>query len=113
MWGDSGIMLTSGSNEQPVIVKAADGNYYLQAGTIIYRINQNGERLNQFSSTILGQPVPDPEGGIVLSGSANWSINGFTLVSQRKDSLGNNLWQEPYVEIADSLYINTVINDSR
>ena len=29
------------------------------------------------------------------------------LVAQRKDSLGNNLWQEPYVEIADSLYINT------
>ncbi len=26
------------------------------------------------------------------------------LVAQRKDSLGNNLWQEPYVEIADSLY---------
>ncbi|MFN3695367.1 MAG: hypothetical protein ACK4UV_10195 [Ignavibacterium sp.] len=28
------------------------------------------------------------------------------LVAQRKDSLGNNLWQEPYVEIADQ-FINS------
>ncbi|MCZ7612687.1 MAG: T9SS type A sorting domain-containing protein [Ignavibacteriaceae bacterium] len=32
------------------------------------------------------------------------------LVAQRKDSLGNNLWQEPYVEIADSLHINTMLS---
>ncbi|MBK9099334.1 MAG: T9SS type A sorting domain-containing protein [bacterium] len=103
VWGDSGIMLTSGSNEQPIVIKAADGNYYLQAGTIIYRINQNGEILKQFSSTILGQPVPDPEGGVVVSGLV-WTGMIPKLVAQRKDSLGNNLWQEPYVVIADSLY---------
>jgi hypothetical protein len=107
--GDNGITLnTGGSNAQPIIVKAADGNYYLQAGTIIYRINQNGDILNQFSSTILGQPVPDPEGGVVVSGSIG-NIFNRKLVSQRKDSLGNDLWQEPYVEIADSLYINSPI----
>ena len=49
--------------------------------------------------------VSDPEGGIVLSGRV-WTGMIPKLVAQRKDSLGNNLWQEPYVEIADSLYIN-------
>jgi hypothetical protein len=47
---------------------------------------------------------PDNEGGIVLSGKV-WTGMIPKLVAQRKDSLGNNLWQEPYVEIADSLYI--------
>jgi hypothetical protein len=109
MWGDSGLMLTSGSNEQPIIVNAADGNYYLQAATIIYRINQNGEILNQFSSTTFGQPVPDPEGGVVVS-SRVWTGMIVKLVAQRKDALGNNLWPEPYVEIADSLDIGTSLN---
>ncbi|HSW54643.1 MAG TPA: T9SS type A sorting domain-containing protein [Ignavibacteriaceae bacterium] len=107
LWGDNGITLnTGGSNSQPIVIKAADGNYYLQAGTIIYRINQNGEILNQFSSTILGQPVPDPDGGVVVSGFIG-NIYNRKLVSHRKDLLGNNLWQEPYVEIADSLHTNT------
>lgn len=110
LWGDNGITLnTGGSNAQPIVINAADGNYYLQAGTIVYRINQNGEILNQFSSTILGQPVPDPEGGVVVSGFIG-NIYNRKLVSQRKDSLGNNLWQEPYVEIADSLHINTMLS---
>jgi hypothetical protein len=104
LWGDNGITLnTGGSNAQPIIVKASDGNYYLQAGTIIYRINQSGGILNQFSSTILGQPVSDPEGGVMVSGLV-WTGMIPKLVAQRKDSLGNDLWQEPYVEIADSLY---------
>ncbi|MFN3873099.1 MAG: T9SS type A sorting domain-containing protein [Ignavibacterium sp.] len=110
LWGDNGITLnTGGANAQPIIVNAADGNYYLQAGTIIYRINQNGEILNQFSSTILGQPVPDLEGGIVLSGRV-WTGMIPKLVAQREDSLDNNLWQEPFVEIADSLYLNTSLS---
>lgn len=110
LWGDKGITLnTGGSNSQPIVIKAADGNYYLQAGTIIYRINQNGGILNQFSSTTLGQPVPDPEGGVVVSGRV-WNGMIPKLVAQRKDSLGNNLWQEPYVEIADSLYLNTSLS---
>ena len=103
LWGNNGKTLnTGGSNSLPILVKASDGNYYLQAGTITYRLNQYGEIQNQFSSTILGQPVADPEGGIVLSGIVG-SITNRRLVAQRKDSLGNNLWQEPYVEIADSV----------
>jgi len=40
---------------------------------------------------------------VVLSGIV-WTGIIPKLVAQRKDSLGNNLWQEPYVEVADSLY---------
>jgi hypothetical protein len=46
---------------------------------------------------------------LTLSGRVG-NINNRRLVAQRKDSLGNNLWQEPYVEIADSLFINTLLN---
>jgi hypothetical protein len=110
LWGNNGTTLnTGGANSQPIVIKTTDGNYYLQAGTIIYRINKNGEILNQFSSTILGQPVSDQEGGVVVSGFTG-NIYNRKLVSQRKDTLGNNLWDEPYVEIADSLYINSQLN---
>ena len=111
LWGDSGKVLgiSSYSGTKPIVIRASDGNHYVQVYPDIFRINQNGEILNQYSTTF-GLSVADPEGGIILTGSANWSINGFTLVSQRKDSLGNNLWQEPYVEIADSLDINTILN---
>jgi len=109
VWGDSGIVLAStGTNSSTV--RASDGGYYVQINTNLFRIRLNGEIIWQDSATTLGYPLPDPEGGIVLSGSANWSINGYTLIAQRKDSLGNNLWQEPYVEIADSLDINTLLN---
>ncbi|HSW56609.1 MAG TPA: T9SS type A sorting domain-containing protein [Ignavibacteriaceae bacterium] len=105
-WGDTGIFLENSTDTQPAsIVRASNGNYYIQTSTI-YRINQNGQIINQYYGNMLGQPVADPEGGIVLSGRVG-SINNIRLVAQRKDSLGNNLWQEPYVEIADSLYINT------
>ncbi|MCZ7614443.1 MAG: hypothetical protein M5T52_13140 [Ignavibacteriaceae bacterium] len=48
-------------------------------------------------------------GGIIVSGKV-WNGMIPKLVAQRKDSLGNNLWQEPYVEVADSLYINTSLS---
>jgi len=71
----------------------------------VFRINENGEIINQYSTT-LWNIIPDPDGGIVLSGTMG-NISNLRLVTQRKDSLGNNLWQEPYVEIADSLDIGT------
>ncbi len=103
VWSDTGIYLGNNINSNPsIIIRASDGNYYVQVSTTIYRVNQNGEILNQYYSPTLGQPVPDPEGGLVLSGIVG-NINNRRLVAQRKDSLGNNLWQDPYVEIADSL----------
>lgn len=108
-WSDSGIFIVnSGSSEPASIVKSIDGNYYVQYSNI-YRINQYGQILNQYYGNMLGQPVPDSEGGIILSGMV-WTGMIPKLVAQRKDSLGNNLWQEPYIEIADSLDINTLLN---
>jgi hypothetical protein len=103
VWSDTGIFLENSIyNDAAGIVRASDGNYYVQTNTI-YRINQNGQIVNQYYGNMLGQPVPDPEGGVVLSGVV-WTGMIPKLVAQRKDPLGNNLWQEPYVEIADSLY---------
>ena len=105
-WGNSGIFLENTVNSDPArIVRASDGKYYIQASNNVFRINQHGEIINQYYAT-LSQMVTDSEGGIVLSGRV-WTGMIPKLVAQRKDSLGNNLWQEPYVEIADSLYINT------
>ncbi len=102
VWGDSGRILGTSAYTGWSIIRAADGNYYVETGEYIYRIRQNGDIVRRDSIT-LGYIVADPEGGIVLSGITG-NINNRILVAQRKDSLGNNLWQEPYVEIADSLY---------
>ena len=102
VWSNSGIYIQSNYNYSPPnLVRASDGNYYLQISTILYRISHNGQIIRKDSVT-LGYPVADPEGGVVLSGRVG-TINNRRLVAQRKDSIGNNLWQEPYVEIADSL----------
>ena len=106
LWGDNGIMLgTSAYNSHPRIIRATDGNYYVETGEYIYRIRDNGEIVRRDSVT-LGYIVPAPDGGMILSGRV-WTGMIPKLVAQRKDTLGNNLWQEPYVEIADSLDINT------
>ncbi|NWG29478.1 MAG: T9SS type A sorting domain-containing protein [Ignavibacteriaceae bacterium] len=106
MWGDSGIVAgINGYYDPPRLIRASDGNYYLEIREFIYKINSGGN-IVRVDSVSLGYIVPDPEGGIVLSGRV-WTGMIPKLVAQRKDSLGNNLWQEPYVEIADSLYINT------
>ena len=106
VWGDSGTVIGNGQSSS--IVRASDGNYYVLISSNMYRINQNGQIINQYNS-IFGQLVPDLDGGVVL-GYRVWTGQIPSLVAQRKDSLGNNLWQEPYVEIADSLDINTNIN---
>ena len=109
VWSDSGIYIQSNTNyAKPRLIRASDGNYYIQIEQTIRRIGPSGEILNQFNST-LGQMVADPDGGIVLSNKV-WTGMIPKLVTQRKDTLGNNLWQEPYVEISDSLFINSEWN---
>lgn len=107
LWSDSGKVLgiSNFSGTDPRVIRAADGNYYVETGEYIYRIRHNGEILRR-DSVSLGAPVPDPDGGIVISNKI-WTGMIPKFVAQRKDSLGNNLWQEPYVEIADSLHTNT------
>ncbi len=104
VWSETGFFLIN-TGTSINIIRASDGNYYVQVNRSLYRISGNGEIIRRDSVT-LGNMIPVPAGGLVLSGKTG-SINDIKLVAQRKDSLGNNLWQEPYVEIADSLYINT------
>lgn len=107
MWGDSGIVLGTNGYYDPVeIVRTTNNKYVANAERNVYRyIDGNGNIYNTINVT-LGYIIPDDGGGIVLSGRV-WSGMIPNLVTQRKDSLGNDLWQEPYVEIADSLDINT------
>ncbi|HQI42300.1 MAG: hypothetical protein B6D44_09765 [Ignavibacteriales bacterium UTCHB2] len=103
VWSDSGLYIMSDYNyDSPSLVRASDGNYYVQIRRNLYRIREDGEIIRRDSVT-LGSPIPDPQGGIILSGGVG-SINNGRFVTQRQDSLGNNLWQEPYIEVADSLY---------
>jgi hypothetical protein len=109
LWSDTGIYIQKDINWSPAsIVRASDGNYYVQIRRNLYRIRQNGDIARQDSTTLV-VIVPDTEGGIVQSGITG-NTNNRKLVAQRKDSLGNNLWLEPYVEIADSLDINAHLN---
>jgi hypothetical protein len=107
VWGDTGIVLAS-TGTSLRIIRASDGKYYVQVDTDVFRINQNGEIINQYSTT-LWNIIPDQDLGVVLGGTVG-NISNLRLVTQRKDSLGNNLWQEPYVEIADSLHINSQLS---
>ena len=48
VWSDTGIFLENRTDSQPAsIVRASDGNYYIQTSTI-YRIDQNGQIINQY-----------------------------------------------------------------
>lgn len=109
VWGSTGIFLENNIYSNPAgIVRASDGNYYVLIRENLYRISSGGEIIRS-ESGMPGYIVPDEEGGIVLS-SKVWTGMIPMLVAQRKDSLGNDLWQEPYVEIADSLDINTQLS---
>ena len=103
VWSDSGLYIQSDYNSTPPrLIRASDGNYYVQIRYNLYRISKNGDIVLQDSNT-LTNIVPDSEGGVVQSGMTG-NINNRKLVAQRQDSLGNKLWQEPYIEIDDSLY---------
>lgn len=108
VWGDSGKVIGTSAYTGMRIISASDNNYYVETGEYIYRIRQNGEIVRR-DSIDLGYPVAEPYGGVVLSGRVG-NINNRKLVAQRKDSVGNNIWQEPYVEIADSLDIGTSLS---
>ncbi len=109
VWSDSGKVIgVDESFHKPELVRASDGTYYVKIWEFLYKINSNGEIVRK-DSTTLSYITPDSEGGIILSGR-EWAGLISKLVAQRIDSLGNHLWPGPYVEIADSLYINTQIN---
>lgn len=112
MWGDSGIVAgINGWYDPALIVRTKSNKYVVSAerNTIKY-FDENGNAFyNDSLDFWLFNIISDEIGGIVLSGKV-WNGMIPKLVAQRRDSLGNNLWQEPYVEIADSLYINSSLS---
>lgn len=112
MWGDSGIVAGINGWYDPALLARTTGKKYVvsaERNTIKY-FDENGNVFyNDSLDFWLFNIISDGTGGIVLSGKV-WNGMIPKLVAQRKDSLGNNLWQEPYVEIADSLDIGTSLN---
>jgi len=115
MWGDSGIVAgINGGYDPALLARTTDKKYVVSAerNTIKY-FDENGSLFyNDSLDFWLFSIISDVTGGVVLSGKV-WNGMIPKLVAQRKDSLGINLWHEPYVEIADSLYINAIINIKR
>ncbi|NWG29298.1 MAG: T9SS type A sorting domain-containing protein [Ignavibacteriaceae bacterium] len=111
MWGDSGIVAgLNGWYDPALLARTTDNKYVVSAerNTIKY-FDENGNAFyNNSLDFWLFNIISDGTGGVVLSGKV-WNGMIPKLVAQRRDSLGNNLWQEPYVEIADSLYINSPV----
>ena len=112
MWGDSGIVAgINGWYDPALLARTTDKKYVVSAerNTIKY-FDENGNLFyNDSLDFWLFSIISDGVGGIVLSGKV-WNGMIPKLVAQRKDSLGSNLWQGSYVEIADSLDIGASLN---
>ena len=94
-----------------LLIRTTSNKYVVSAErNKIKYFNENGNVFYTDSVVFwLSNLISDGKEGTVLNGKV-WNGMIPKLVAQRKDSLGNNLWQEPYIEIADSLYINSPIN---
>jgi hypothetical protein len=108
MWGDSGIVVTiDGNFDKPNLIRASDGKYYLEIRENIYRISQNGNVALWDSSAEFGLIVATPDDGGGILHHMEWHYPTFDIFAQRKDTLGNNLWQDPYVSVCDSNWYNS------
>ena len=111
MWGDSGIVAGINGWYDPALLIRTTGDKYVVSAerNKIKCFDENGIVFYIDSVVFwLSNIISDGKGGSVLSGKV-WNGMIPKLVAQRRDSIGNNLWQEPYVEIADSLYLNTQV----
>lgn len=109
MWGDSGIVLgVNGYRDPAIIVRTSNNKYVVTAErNTYYYLDENG---NIFFTDIiiwLENIISDGYGGIVISSRGGQWPDNWQLRAQRKDSVGNSLWQEPHIVVAESLYINT------
>ena len=110
MWGDSGVVVTiDGNYDKPSLIRASDGKYYLEIRENIYRIDQNGNIAIWDSTAEMGLIVATPDDGGGILHHMDWHYPTYDLFAQRKDTLGNNLWQAPYVSVCDSNWYNSRI----
>jgi hypothetical protein len=110
LWGDTGKRIDSNVNSYPLLLSKMNyGQFSFSQGRVLFGFNISGDI--KFVDTLeyrILDITSDNYSGVVASWKTG-SVNNIKIASQRKDSLGNNLWQEPYVEIADSLYMNSTI----
>ena len=111
LWGDSGKVIERISGGYPLhLSKIYNNQFAFCYGRIIYGYNLESEvKYRDSVQYRIENITSDKLGGVVVSWYGG-SINNIQIVAQRKDSIGNNLWQEPYVVAAESLYINSPIS---
>jgi hypothetical protein len=110
MWGDSGIVLGINGFYDPALLVRTTNNKYVASGernTYKY-LDENGNVFYSSSVVWLENIISDGYGGIVFTSRGGQFPENWQLRAQRKDSLGNSLWQEPHIVVAESLYTNTI-----
>jgi hypothetical protein len=109
MWGDSGIVLGINGYYDPAILVRTTGNKYVaspERNTYKY-LDETGNMFYTGSVVWLENIISDGNGGIVFTSRGGQFPSNWQLRAQRKDSLGNSLWQEPHIVVAESLYFNS------
>ncbi len=111
LWGDSGKVIETNPIGYTIhLSKMSSGHFAFCYSRILFGFNNNGEVNYRDSLPYRILNITSDESGGAVASWKGGSSNNIKIHSQRKDSLGNNLWQEPYVEIADSLDIGTRLN---
>ena len=109
MWGDSGIVLgINGFYDPAILVRTTNYNYVASGERNTYKyFDENGNIFYTGSVIWLENIISDGLGGIIISSRGGQWPENWQLRAQRKDPLGNSLWQEPHIVVAESLYVNS------
>ncbi len=106
MWGDSGIVLgINGYGDPLLLVRTTNNKYVASVERNTYKyFDENGNVFYTGNVEWLENIFTDGYGGIIISSRGGQWPQNWQLRAQRKDSLGNSLWQEPHIVVAESLY---------
>jgi hypothetical protein len=109
IWGDSGIVLgINGYGDPSLLVRTTGNKYVASPERNMYKyFDENGNVFYTGSVVWLENIISDGYGGIIITSRGGQWPDNWQLRAQRKDSLGNSLWEEPHIVVAESLYINT------
>jgi hypothetical protein len=109
MWGDCGIVLgVNGYHDPAILLRTSNNKYVANAERDTYKyFDENGNIFYTGTVEWLENMISDGNGGIIITNRGGQWPENWQLRAQRKDSLGNSLWQAPYIVVAESLYINT------
>lgn len=102
VWGDSGVLITSSSPYEPMLVRTVEASFMIGYGTFITRVNGQGIALwrDSIAFRVLNM-VPDNRGGLIAVGKGG-TANNILIITQRIDSSGHHAWVDPFVVLSDS-----------